>query len=525
MKDPLHQPGGPDTFWTTINAEENLAGVVDPLSGTFWVASVTVGTFGAFADMGVIPESQVVFPHDPDKQIVSLISGRYCVNVDCVRGFADLMPGTSGDAMERDLFGHARAGIPANRSLKRYPIVAVKAPGAALGVPKRINGLLPRSQAWWRRSIAELDGAGADGARALLDEAHDHMRAMMRPHTLGTMLIQGVLEQVRGLAERAGAPELELELSRGLGGLEEVDLLSQLWEISRGRGSLEEFVAVYGFHGPGESAVSATSWREDPSLLDPVIAAYSGMDESRSPEASASVVASKRAASVEQLLGALPAARRPGARFLLRFSDKLWALRETGKATYLHGIDVARAASRIVGRQMAVDGLIALPEDVNYLTIDELIDPASALRDWREEVDFRRARREEYLGFDVGMTWSGEPEPVTPEDVAGTGEIKGLPASPGVVEGPVRVITDPARQVLEEGEILICKTTDPSWSTLFLTASAAVIDVGAPGSHGAIISRELGLPCVINTRTATSTLRDGDRVRVDGGAGTVTVSG
>jgi pyruvate,water dikinase len=84
------------------------------------------------------------------------------------------------------------------------------------------------------------------------------------------------------------------------------------------------------------------------------------------------------------------------------------------------------------------------------------------------------------------------------------------------------VITDPnGSEAIEPGDILVCHTTDPSWSTLMLVASALVIDIGGAMSHGAIIARELGIPCVINTKHGSRELRSGDRVVVDGRAGTV----
>jgi hypothetical protein len=138
LTDPLHQPGGPKTFWTTINAEENLEGVVDPLSGTFWLEPVTAGTLGAFADMGVIPESQVGYSDDPDQRVTNLISGRYCVNVDVVRRFADLMPGTSGDAMERDLFGYASGRQGARRRAAGHP-AHQRGPAGEPGVVARVG--------------------------------------------------------------------------------------------------------------------------------------------------------------------------------------------------------------------------------------------------------------------------------------------------------------------------------------------------------------------------------------------------
>ena len=76
---------------------------------------------------------------------------------------------------------------------------------------------------------------------------------------------------------------------------------------------------------------------------------------------------------------------------------------------------------------------------------------------------------------------------------------------------------------LNEGDILVCAATDPAWTALLALAAGAVIDNGGQTSHGAIVSRELGIPCVIGTGNGTSRIPHGARIRVDGDAGTVTV--
>jgi pyruvate,water dikinase len=93
-----------------------------------------------------------------------------------------------------------------------------------------------------------------------------------------------------------------------------------------------------------------------------------------------------------------------------------------------------------------------------------------------------------------------------------------------VVEGRVRVIADPADDVeIDLGDILVCPVTDPSWVSVMTVAGALVIDIGGMASHGAVIARELGVPCVIGTHSGTRDLRDGDTVRVDGSSGVVEV--
>jgi pyruvate,water dikinase len=84
-------------------------------------------------------------------------------------------------------------------------------------------------------------------------------------------------------------------------------------------------------------------------------------------------------------------------------------------------------------------------------------------------------------------------------------------------------VTDPAFAEVEPDEILIAPTTDPSWASIMYISSALVVDVGGPISHAAVVARELRLPCVVNTRTGSRDIRTGDRLRVDGDAGTVEI--
>ena len=104
--------------------------------------------------------------------------------------------------------------------------------------------------------------------------------------------------------------------------------------------------------------------------------------------------------------------------------------------------------------------------------------------------------------------------------------LRGLAASPGTVEGPARVILD-VRDIaaLEAGEILVAPVTSPSWTPVFGKIGAAVSDIGGTMSHAAIVSREYGVPAVVGTADATARIKTGDRLRVDGTAGTVTLLG
>ncbi|MCW2520508.1 MAG: PEP-utilizing enzyme mobile region, partial [Mycobacterium sp.] len=122
--------------------------------------------------------------------------------------------------------------------------------------------------------------------------------------------------------------------------------------------------------------------------------------------------------------------------------------------------------------------------------------------------------------------FTGMPQPVTAAAAEGQsdGVVRGTPAGPGVVEGTVRVVLDAdSDDVLEDGEVLVCKFVDPGWTALVSLAGALVTDIGSAASHGAIVARELGITCVVGTGNGTKLLRTGDMVRVDGSTGEIAV--
>jgi pyruvate,water dikinase len=110
------------------------------------------------------------------------------------------------------------------------------------------------------------------------------------------------------------------------------------------------------------------------------------------------------------------------------------------------------------------------------------------------------------------------------KDVKDAKVLKGLPASPGVVEGIARFVTSPAEfDKIQKGDILVCKMTNPAWVVCFTKISGLVTDTGGALSHPAVVSREFGIPCVVGTMKATRIIQSGMRVRVDGNKGIVEI--
>ena len=101
--------------------------------------------------------------------------------------------------------------------------------------------------------------------------------------------------------------------------------------------------------------------------------------------------------------------------------------------------------------------------------------------------------------------------------------LRGTGGAPGVVEGPVRVVRNVGESPVEPGEVLVCPATSPSWAPVFSRIAATVSDVGGIMSHTAIVCREYGMPAVVGTGTATSRIKTGQMLRVDGSTGVVQI--
>lgn len=97
----------------------------------------------------------------------------------------------------------------------------------------------------------------------------------------------------------------------------------------------------------------------------------------------------------------------------------------------------------------------------------------------------------------------------------------GDPVAPGKVQGRAKILNSPDEKPLHSGEVLVARFTEPSWTPIFINASAVIMEIGGPLQHGAIIAREYGIPCVSGLEHATSLIHDGDMLEVDGSAGTI----
>jgi phosphohistidine swiveling domain-containing protein len=519
---PMHHQSGPDDAWSTINTRENYQGVMSPLGATLWLPISDLAVNGTFHDLGVLRRDEIKVASTPGEATSAVFYGRYTASINYFRRVSDLIPGQSGAAFEEQIFGSSREGVPDGSSVRRYPVVAVKAPVAVALLPRRIRHMCRDVETWWR--FATSPAGTTRPVSEQFAQSFEMLEYTMRVHVTGTFVAQGVFDALGKLAESAGRPGLHLELSTGYGQMVETALVSALDDVAKGRSTMSHFLAEYGFRCAGEVEVSNPSWRERPDLVERLVVKYQAAPVRSDPAEQAATRTRGRQQAERELLSALPRQQRPVARLLLKLAATFIPLREEGKAALARAFDGARAACGVRGRELVTAGVIDDERDVFYLTMDEIraAPPANA----RELVEARRALRTAYEQIDVPDAWVGQPEPV---ELSARGDhrvdtVTGIAAAHGIAEGPARVLASADDlDDLEPDEILVCRTTDPSWASAFHLAAGAVIDIGSTSSHGAIVAREMGMPCVIGTGKGTQLLRTGDIIRVDGSAGVVTV--
>lgn len=327
------------------------------------------------------------------------------------------------------------------------------------------------------------------------------------------------------------------------------EIMDALGGTSAGRAFRDEFrgfLDTYGQRGDAWGVVHK-SWIEDPTpalknLKD--YASQPALDLDGDHEA-LDARRDRAVSDAEERLKGYPAAVRERFGFLLKAAQVGSVLSED------HGfwIDFAclyrvRCVLMELGRRLADGGVLASPDDVFYLTLEETLDVDGTL----QQAALRRAQVTERkgeatcsrslnappaIGTDYGpppddmvgrfiTKFFGGPPPASDDPAV----LKGNAGSPGKVEGAARVILslDEASR-LKEGDILVTSSTAPPWTPLFATAGGIVTDTGGILSHCAVVAREYHIPAVVGTGGGTAIIKDGQLIEVDGDAGTVRVVG
>nr|WP_255426531.1 PEP-utilizing enzyme [Pseudonocardia sp. C8] len=408
-----------------------------------------------------------------------------------------------------------RTGIP----------FALRVAGHRRNLPARVEAARTRCEVVRRRIRGTTT---PDGLAALW---HSDVEPLLR-HT-SRLLAAGartngaaVVRTRPWLVKRVGAADADALLT-GAGAhgghLESLGPVVGLARVARGDLGRDSYLRTWGHRCPDEFEVSAPRPVEDPDWIDRQLAAVPAGESD--PLALLARQERVRDAARARFRARHP--RREGSlrRRLARVAEATRA-REAGRSEAVRAFLVLREFILRAGE------LTGLGEDLFFCTYEEIL---AVLADDTGVLDRVPARRTTYerlaalppypsliRGEFDPFRWAADRRTGIHDATGDT--LTGFPGVAGVVEGTARVLDRvEQRDRLDAGAILVTTAANVGWTPLFPRAFAVVTDVGAPLSHAAVVARELGIPAVVGCGDATTRIRSGDRIRVDGAAGTVEI--
>lgn len=555
---------------TRGNVGEVFPEVLTPLSYELGVLAAERAWRSAYAKLGVLQPGD--FSSD-EPQIIGLYGGYAYLNMSFIRVLGVRAPGSSPEAIDLSLFGESDAppyvAQPGDRNLT-----------ASLKILRSVLGALRQ------RELPDLVGESFRAAdafvakRPALDAADDVLMAYLLSvsepfevvfgnHMTSTALasiVSGVLadacvaagepglvthllgsagdvrsaqysRELYGMARLVrSTPALAAAFDAGIDGL--LDRLADEPDAREFQSRFGSFLAHHGHRGPNDWEFSGRTWDNTPEL------ALLAIDRMRLAEHD--LVHAHDAAAEHDRRAAAVAKVRPQLNVLdrLNFDQALkaapiWAqAREATRDRAVRFTMPVKQVFRELVRRAAERGGVDDPVAVALLSPTTelaryLADPPSMTGVIAE----RKALFDRFSAVTPRFFITSQDEVPSIEEleaeqaervgvaIAVVGDVlTGKAGCSGVARGRVRVVLDPGEAGdLEPGEVLVAPITDPAWTPLFLPAAAVVVNVGALMSHAVIVSRELQIPCVVSVDDATTKLRDGMLVEVDGTAGTVTI--
>ena len=560
-------------LYTRANVGEVFPDPVTPLTSSTGLWQAELGWRDAWERIGAFDASE--FPPDQFSQL-GVVAGYCYLNASLIRLFGVRAPGLSWQDMDEQFFG-ALPGVP---TYEEQPGDEDLEKTAAIGAV--FQWVLSKSQledldelTADKKATEDLRANRPDFTQLSNEELFAQFQELMLQHrkyfcqhiftTYMATVPVGIISGVAAAVER---PDLVMPIIAGIGEVDSAEPSHALWEMGRLVSSsselteafdngveglldrlgendrsdaqafltaFEDFVYCYGSRGPNEWEVRSPTWETRPELALSAIERMRLAPEEAAPKTQHAVRSAQREEAAAQLLAMVEGDPEVHGELAAGIAASMAWLpaRERTKTNNIRLIHEMRVRMRVIGERMVALEAFDEIEDFGFLEETEysalFAEPLSML-------ETIRARREEYYGLldreaqflfyheaDPPETWRRRDE--ASEDQLEPGStLQGMPGCPGMAQGRARVILDSNDPTdLEPGDILIAPITDPSWTPLFVPAAAVVVDVGAPLSHAIIVSRELGIPCVVSATDATRKIPNGALIQVNGDSGVVTV--
>ena len=561
-------------YLTRANADEVGPDPFSPLGWSLgWQQGCIPGVAAGFVEFGACHRSEL---RETDPEVFGNYGGYFYNQISLGRTMGARTPGGSPDQTDKAFFGD-HPGVP---PYVEHPDDID--PELSEKISATVTWMLtaddyPRMDAEtagsheFKAARGDLTARSNDELVARGRSSAPLIEAAWTPYCLicfATAIVSGT---VAALCDAIGRPEASLALLTSVGNVESAESSFAMWDLSRivagspvlsaefaagVDGLLDrlagsedaavvgflagfaELIEKYGHRGPNEWDMRASSWFTTPSLPLGMIAQLRNQSDDRSPHVAAEKAATERrrlAAELDAATKDIPELNGPlmGA---IHAAEVWFPLRERGKNTCIRIIHEAKLAFMELGRRMVEAGVITAPQEIFMLLDSELDDFLAEPATYSATIAEREAMFQQLHELEPPYIVGGERvvPPISQWAKRGStdgvvtaveGEVlQGGAGAPGEVTGRAVIVLDPSDPgELEPGDIMVVHTTDPSWTSLFLSVGGVVSDVGAVSSHAAIVCRELGVPCAVSVIEATKRIPDGSTISVNGTTGAVKV--
>jgi pyruvate,water dikinase len=297
------------------------------------------------------------------------------------------------------------------------------------------------------------------------------------------------------------------------------------------RDAIYAYLEKYGMRCAGEIDITRTRWSEKPATLIPMIL---GNIKNLEPNAGTLRFEQGRQEALkkeQELLDRLKQLsdgeqKARETKQMISLLRNFAGYREYPKYSIVSRSFVCKEALMEEAERLVQTNVIHKKEDVYYLTFEEFREVVRTNKLDHQVINRRKEEHKFFEKLTPPRVITSDGEIITGkynrEDLP-PGSIVGLAVSSGIIEGRARVILNMEDADLEDGDILVTAFTDPSWTPLFVSIKGLVTEVGGLMTHGAVIAREYGLPAVVGVENATTLIKDGQRIRVNGTDGYVEI--
>ena len=566
---------GPQHVFDNSNIQESYCGVTTPLTFSF-AARAYQSVYNQTMRAVGMPDSFIRLHQERHRHLLGLVHGRVYYNINNWYEGLLLLPGFGRNKADMEkmmgltdpvdfVVDQQLSRIQKIRHLPRLLATAFRLFRAFSSLDRDVpQWLLDFERAYARLDRQRFASASFSELMQWLQQLEDEVLASWHTPIINDFAVMISNGRLRRLVAKSGISNPDVVIQQLLGGesgiesteptrllMRMANMIRQqpelvavfqnkkssiaLEEIKNHPGLAEMFnhyIERYGDRSMGELKLETRSLREDPGFVIEILKNYIARTD-LDPDKLAAQELRHRIDAERLLRQHLNLSGRMCCKRVLRAARCSIKHRENMRLARTRAFGLARDLYRALGQRLVDSKQLAEIQDIFFLTVEEIRDYFKGRAVTTNLRGLTALRKEEYEQHEkqplphqfttrgpvyFGNRYSGPP--IRTDELNGH-RLKGTGCYPGVIESGIKMIRDPGDNLSIDGQILVAERTDPGWAPLFPTCSGILVERGSTLSHSAVIARELGIPAVVGVANLFAIVKQGERIRLDGGTGSI----